>query len=344
MMETSRIMKTSRLRIGVIGCGTVSRNVHLPVLFATPGVELAWLADTNKLSGQSLSRASGIPFHHIAVAKVDLPPADMVVFAIPSGAREAYYDYFEKYPEVGFYLEKPFAKSIAEHIRIIGNRAPWQVAVGLDRRSFGLTRLVRELFLHRPFGKPLSIKIEFGGLGRFLIGDSYMSDSVLAGGGMLYQMGVHFLDAALFASRAEDVELRTGRMIVANEMDIHVDAQLDLILSATERLPLSILVTQLQATNNRIEIGFEGATVSFSIMYGEQSLLVTPRHSRVSSWKLMPEAETGPLDVFASFGLHWKSALEAFRTRTENYTSASQALLTSKAMGLLYSIPAEGDC
>jgi predicted dehydrogenase len=214
----------------------------------------------------------------------------------------------------------------------------------LDRRSFGLTRLVRELFLHRPFGKALSIKIEFGGLGRVLIGDSFMSNSSLAGGGALYQMGVHFLDAVLFASCAEDVELRTGRMITAHGMDIHVEAQLDLILSPAERLPLAILVTQLQVANNRIEIAFEGAMVSFSIMYGERWLQVTPRHPGSSRWKLVPEVTTGPLDMFASFGLHWTNVIEAFRTRTENYTSASQALLTSKAMELLYSIPAEGDC
>ncbi|MEK6405920.1 MAG: Gfo/Idh/MocA family oxidoreductase [Acidobacteriota bacterium] len=337
-------MDTSTLRIGVIGCGTISRNVHLPVLFAIPGVELAWIADTNQLSGHSLSRASGVPFHPISPSKIDLPFADMVVLAIPSGAREAYYDYFKTNREVGLYIEKPFAKSIAEHTRIVGDRAPWQVAAGLDRRSFGLTRLVQELFFHRPFGKPLSIKIEFGGLGRVLIGDSFMSNSSLAGGGALYQMGVHFLDAVLFASRAEDVELRTGRMITAHGMDIHVEGHLDLILGAVGKVPLSILITQLEVTNNRTEIEFEGATVSFSIMYGERWLQVFPRHPGSPKWKLVPEVTTGPLELFASFGLHWTNVIEAFRTRTENYTSASQALLTSKAMELLYSIPAECGC
>ena len=337
-------MNTSRLRIGVIGCGTISRNVHLPVLFAIPGVELAWIADTNWLAGHSLSRSSGIPFHPISPSKIDLPFADMVVFAIPNGAREAYYDYFMTNREVGLYIEKPFAKSIAEHTRIVGDRAPWQVAVGLDRRSFGLTRLVKELFFHRPFGKPLSIKIESGGLGRVLVGDSFMANSSLAGGGALYQMGVHFLDAVLFASCAEDVVLRGGRMIAYDGMDVHVEGHLNLMLSPVERLPLAILVTQLQIANNRTEIAFEGATVSFSVMYGERWLQVTPRHPGSTSWKLVPEVSTGPLDMFAAFGLHWTNVIEAYRTRTENYTSASQALLTSKAMELLYSIPAEGDC
>lgn len=336
-------MNNSRIRIGVVGCGTISRTVHLPVLFAIKDVELAWIADTNLSCGHSLSHASGLPFHRICPSKIDLPSADIVVLAIPNGARDAYYDYYRKHREVGLYIEKPLARSIAEHARIVSDRPPWRVAVGLDRRSFGLTRLVRELFLHRPFGKPHSIKIEFGGLGRVLIGDSFMSNLSLAGGGPLYQMGVHFLDAALFASCAEDVELRTGRLITTRGMDTHVEAQLDLMLSPAERLPLAILVTQLQETNNRTEIVFEGAIVSFSIMYGERCLQVTPRHTGSSRWKLVPEVTTGPLDMFASFGLHWINVIEAFRTSTENYTSASQALLTTKAMELLYSIPAEGD-
>jgi predicted dehydrogenase len=311
------------------------------VLLATPEAEVAWIADVNLVTGQSLSRASGVPFHAITPSNIDLPFADIVVLAVPNGAREAYYDYFDNNDEVGLYIEKPFARSIAEHARIVTNRAPWQVAAGLDRRSFGLTRLVRELFLHRPFGSPISINIEFGGLGRVLTGDSYMANPAIAGGGTLYQVGVHFLDAALFASYAMEVTLRSGRMIATDGMDTHVEGCLDLTLNSGETLPLTILVTQFQVTKNCIEIAFDGATVSFSIMYGERWLQVTPRSGGTAGWKLGPELSTGPLDVFASFGLHWRNVIEGFSTQTENYTSASQALLTTKAMELLYAIPPE---
>jgi predicted dehydrogenase len=331
----------SKIRVGVIGCGSISRNVHIPVLSALPGVELAWIADTNKSVGSALSRISGIPFHHLSVDKIDLPAADIALLAIPNGVRPPYYEFFEGNHEIGLYIEKPLARSVEEHNRIVRNRAPWQVAVGYDRRSFGLTRLVRELFLHRPFGKPLSIKIEFGGVGRVLIGDSFMADSSLAGGGSLYQMGVHFLDAVLFASDPSDVELRTGRMITANRVDIHVQGTLDLRLSPTDLVPLTILVTQLQPANNRIEVAFERAMISFSIMYGERFITVTPRQSDACKWRLTPEVTTGPMDMFASFGLHWTNVIEAFRTRQTNYTNASQSLLTTRAMELLYSIPAE---
>jgi predicted dehydrogenase len=284
---------------------------------------------------------SGLPFHHLHSESLDLPSAEIVLLAIPNGVRDPYYLFLEEKNDIALYIEKPLAKSVKEHNRILGSRAPWQVAAGYDRRSFGITRLASDLFLHQPFGRAVSVKIEFGGLGRVLIGGTFMSDPALAGGGTLYQMGVHFLDAVVFASSATDVELRTGRLITANGMDVHVEGNLELRLSPTDILPLSILVTQLQAANNRIEIAFERATVRFSIMYGERSLRVTPNQADSSDWTLVPDVTTGPLDMFASFGLHWTNVIEAYRTRKPNYTSASQTLLTTKAMELLYSIPAE---
>ena len=337
------MLQESRVRIGIIGCGTISRNVHVPVLLALPLVELVWLADTNKLVGDSLSRASGVHFHHVSPATIELPSADMIVIAIPNGARPAYYEYLAGRKEIGLYVEKPFARSVAEHGRIVSGRYPWQVAVGLDRRSFGLTRLAKELFQHLPFGNPLSMTVEFGGLGRVIVGDSYMADASLAGGGDLYQMGVHFLDAALFASGAVDAQLRRGRLITSRELDIHVEGHLSLTLANRATLPLSILVTQLQAATNLIQIVFERATVSFSIMYGQRGLHVSSQSNGSAHWTLVPEATTGPLELFASFGLHWTNAIKAFRTRTENYTNASQALLTSQVLELLYAIPPETD-
>jgi len=337
-------MPERQMSVGIIGCGTICRNVHLPVLSALPAVKVAWIADVNVKAGQSLSYSSGIPFHLISLPDISLPAADIVVLAIPNGIREPYYTYLESVPATCLYVEKPFAKTFAEHIRITRGRAPYQVAIGLDRRSFALTRLAQELFIQRPFGEVVSIDIKFGGLGRVLIGDSFMHDASLAGGGALFQMGVHFIDAVLFASNARDVQLQKGRLIMARGLDVHVEAQLGISLASEKVVPLTITITQLQAVTNSITIAFERAEVSFDIMYGGNHwLTVTPRSSQEHRWRLAPEPRTGPLDLFSSFGMHWQSAIHAFRSHTENYTSASQAVITSKTLELLYSIPREID-
>jgi len=58
-------MSSGIVRIGVVGCGAISRNAHLPVLLSFPSVKVVWLADTNQRSGQALSKASGVRFHPI---------------------------------------------------------------------------------------------------------------------------------------------------------------------------------------------------------------------------------------------------------------------------------------
>jgi predicted dehydrogenase len=332
-------MIETRFRIGVVGCGTISRNVHLPVLLALPEVQVAWVADRNVTVGSALARDAGVPFHALDPSRVELPPTDIVVLAVPNGARPAYYDYLARQPEVGVYVEKPFARSVEEHLEIASARTPSHTAVGLDRRSFGITRLARQVFERRLFGAPLSMRVEFGGLG-VVVGDTFMADAALAGGGRLYQMGVHFIDAVLYACDARDVSLHGGRLMAHRELDVHVEAELAVTLPDESIVPFNVTVTHLQRVSNRIQIEFERASVGFSIMYGEHALHVEPRGG-ASSWALAPSPETGPLDLFASFGLHWRNAITAYRTGVENYTSAGTTLLTSKAIELLYSIPAE---
>lgn len=329
------------IRVGIVGCGVITRNVHIPVLLALPNVKLMWMADVNTTSGAALSRASGIRFHPIRAENVDLPEADLVALAIPNGARPIYYEHLSKRPAVGLYVEKPLARSIAEHRYITGGRPPSHVAVGLDRRSYAVTRAACELFQYLPFGAPLSASLQYGGLGGLQTGGSYMADPAMAEGGTLYQVGVHFLDAIVFASRAVDVSLVTGHQIQFSGLDIHIDGQLSLELHDGSHIPLDVVVTQLRPVTNRVQIVFERATVRFSVMYGTTSLEIVSRDDDQVNWKLTPRDGLGAMEMFASFALHWTNVIDALRTGRENYTSASQAMLTTKALELLYSLPCE---
>jgi predicted dehydrogenase len=302
---------------------------------------VAWLADVNAPVGSRLSRACGVRFQRISNDVVDLPDADLVVLAIPNGVRGPYYEYLDTRTESALYVEKPLARSVSEHRRIADPRLPSRVAVGLDRRSYAVTRAAGELFEHRPFGVPVSASFEFGGPGGLQTGSGYMAKPAIAGGGLLYQVGVHFLDAILFASQAIDVRIVSGHKIEASGLDIHVEAQLSVELSDRSHFPLNVLVTQLGPVSNQIEVVFERAVVTFSVMYGTNFLNVSPRDNTHVGWTLIPREGVGAMEMFASFALHWTMAIDALRTGRENYTSASHVLLTTKALELLYSLSSE---
>jgi predicted dehydrogenase len=57
-------VKAETIRIGIIGAGTNTRDVHIPKLREIPGVEIVCVANRSRASGEAVARAFGIPRVH----------------------------------------------------------------------------------------------------------------------------------------------------------------------------------------------------------------------------------------------------------------------------------------
>ncbi len=57
-------MAPERIRVGIIGAGTNTRDVHLPRLREIPGVEIACVANRSRASGEAVARAFAVPRVH----------------------------------------------------------------------------------------------------------------------------------------------------------------------------------------------------------------------------------------------------------------------------------------
>ncbi len=85
----------SCFRVGVVGCGAITRQMHLPVLLSLPTVEVVWLCDQDDSKASVLSNACGVRAIPIQDLLADaLPPVDGLLLAIPNGARPRYFDLF----------------------------------------------------------------------------------------------------------------------------------------------------------------------------------------------------------------------------------------------------------
>ncbi len=325
------------LTVGVIGCGTIVRNIHLPVLLSLPGINVAWLTDQDISKAQALSAASGVDALPLPGQLNHLLKTDILLIAIPNGGRPPYLDLIREGLMRCAYVEKPFARSMREHDLLTRGLEAWQVAVGFDRRAFGITRLARETVDEQIFGLLRAVRFEFGGLGRILTGGGYLGNAQLAGGGILYQMGVHYIDSILFITNARCVALESGVMEVEDELDIHTEADLVLMLEDGHRVPLHILATTLKRANNRIELEFDRATISFTPAYGDPRLEVSTRSAGIVG-HLHPTPEHGPLTPYASYAAHWRRVFIAIAQRKQNETSATACRLTTKTLEALYSL------
>jgi predicted dehydrogenase len=182
-------------RIGVLGAGAVSRDLHLPVLANIPDVVVPWVCDRDESAARQLARACRVP---AAFSRLeDCPDVDVVVVAIPVGSRASV---MPTVLDRGWhaFCEKPFAASLAEHDRFVAQARArgLQVGVGLVRRYAPATLHARELVRSGRLG-PVTRAWASEGFRMTRTGRDtgwYLAEPEAGGGGVLMETGSHLLD------------------------------------------------------------------------------------------------------------------------------------------------------
>ena len=323
------------LTVGIVGAGAIVRDAHLPVLEASPGLAPVWITDLDDVRATRLARVYGLRAVAAREAAHGLPESQVVLLAVPPGARDAYYDGLRG-RDVALYVEKPVAASVEAHLRITQSFAPdFRVAHGLQRRSFGPTRLARQLVQDGPFGPLRAIDCGFGrpGGGRYA---GFRADVRQARGGILFEHGIHLLDCALYVAHAERARLRSARMEFVAGLDVHAEVELDLASPLSPSIPCSLRCSWLAETETGLRLRFEHAELAFSI-YDESGTLRIARRGSREGYRLLPEwRDALPLSPTQILFDHWAHAARALRERRANYTSASEALLTTRVIEAAY--------
>jgi predicted dehydrogenase len=320
------------LSVGIIGAGEIAFAAHLPALLALDGVRVDWIADADESKARIAARSYGIGSARLPDRLEDLPPADVVLLTMPYGARAPYYRPLSQ-RGAAVYVEKPFALSLREHDAICALFRPERIACGLQRRSGATARVLREVVQSRPFGRLLSIRVEFGGPG-VRTGGRYSSRLDLAGGGILVETGVHPLDLVLHASGATGAEVVRAKMIRHRGFDIHTEATVRTHGADGFETEIDLLVTQLRYTGMRNVFLFENAEVTCD-SFGEKMARLKPRGG-ASSWLLGGPGAEYPLTPAQMCHAHWSQFLDGVRTGIVNPTCAVESRATTDVIEQLY--------
>ena len=187
-------------------------DLHVPTLLSLPDVCIAWIADVNERRARTVAGSYTVAALTMPASPVDLPPTDIVLLAAPYGVRGPYYDALAKRTS-SLYVEKPFARSVAEHRDICARFPGSQISIGLQRRSMGTVSFLRRLLRERLFGPLRSVRIGHGLRGHVSPGTSHGANLAVAGGGILFDVGIHMIDAAIYATDAEAIRIEAGRMV-----------------------------------------------------------------------------------------------------------------------------------
>lgn len=202
-------LRNNTIRMGVIGCGNVAENRHLPALMNLPEVQVVAVADKDPYVLKKIrTRFKVKNHHHDYRALLDDPAIDAVAICVPA----------QYHIEVAIaalnagkhvFIEKPLALSLDEvdQLMQISRESSKKVMVGFNMRWHRLVRQAKKMIQRETLG-PLKLIVT-----RLTSGNRYSQHSPEwkkyreQGGGVLVEMAVHHFDLWRFLLQSEVEEV-----------------------------------------------------------------------------------------------------------------------------------------
>jgi myo-inositol 2-dehydrogenase / D-chiro-inositol 1-dehydrogenase len=287
----------SPLRVGVVGCGRVAREGHLPALSRLGEVEVTAIADQDPLRLEGVGASlDGAHRHRDHVALLGDPAVDAVAVCVPA---EHHVEVAQAAVEAGKHvlLEKPPALSLDQWDRLAAAvlEADVRLMLGMSMRWHSTFRAARDLVRTGRLG-------ELRGVRTVLTNDWLQQPDApewrterRRGGGALVEMGIHHLDLWRFLLDAEVEEVFA--LAQGDDESLAVSGRME------NGVPTSSYFSHSTAQANEVEV------------YGEAGRLTVSPHSAprllpVSTRPWTPQARLR--DMAAAPGL-----AQAVRTRRE---------------------------
>jgi predicted dehydrogenase len=250
-----------KVRIGVVGCGALAESIYLPLLTKLPGYQIVFLADISMARAQALALkyqvSSWFESHQEGIKNTD---AAAVVLALPNYLHaNATADCLNAGLHV--LVEKPMATRVVDAQRMIyASKANGRVlAVGLVRRFYATTQLIKKVIDEGLFGRLRSVSFEEGCVFNWPIKTDSLISKKLSGGGVLMDIGVHVVDLILYwLGEIESLEYYDDNMG-------GVEAECYIQFETKNHTSGSIKLSRLRNLQNRAFFDFDKARIEMGL-------------------------------------------------------------------------------
>lgn len=316
----------SQWRVGILGAGSIADNVHLPVLLADPGVDVRWVADQSPTRAAALARAFRIADQPLE-ADLDV---DVLLIAVPLVGRE---EWLERCAKAGIaaFVEKPFARTLAEHDRLAALLPGDRMVVGYQRRFLATNCFVGRAIDQNWFGQLREIHHSEGGRATRAGPEGYADLPVSAGGGLTLNLGCHALDLAGFLTQAASAQVVDRKILWDGAVDRALDATI-ILEAAHAPVRFQLSLTDLSAMPNVTRYLFERAELTVPV--GPDSEIYLSRRDGGGRTKI--GVRDGAFDSFQAAHRAWRDLLDVLGTGvTPCGTPASSRLATQMIEELL---------
>ncbi|MBR5780093.1 MAG: Gfo/Idh/MocA family oxidoreductase [Clostridia bacterium] len=192
----------SKMKIAIIGCGTIANSAHIPAYMANEEVEIKYFCDIIKSKAEAAVEKYGCgtaveDYHDI----LNDPEIEAVSVCTPNKMHSTITIDFLKAGK-NVLCEKPSARTLSEALEM--QKAQHETGkvlnIGVVNRFNAAVNKVRELIQAGELGEVYHVYVSFRahrsipGLG------GAFTDKSIAGGGVLIDWGVHYLDIVMYCT------------------------------------------------------------------------------------------------------------------------------------------------
>lgn len=185
------------LRFGVVGCGAISEEMHIPALRSHPDVRLVAAIDTDFAQASRSAAKHGFERAHRSLAEVS-DSLDAVVVCTPPNVRPSL---IATAAAAGLHIlaEKPLANSAGDCAQILDvvSRAGSVLAVSHMFRFYPVRSEMHRLVAQHDLGRIVSVRIHEGAPYAWQTRSGYTFKRGEVSGGVLVNAGIHSLDSLL---------------------------------------------------------------------------------------------------------------------------------------------------
>ncbi|MHB0877717.1 MAG: Gfo/Idh/MocA family protein [Anaerolineae bacterium] len=188
------------IKVGIVGAGAIASQVHIPAYRNLPGVEIVAVADTKKDRAQQVAKEHGIPNAYGDCRDMFAQDGIDVISVCSPNAFHAPQSIAALEAGINVLCEKPMAIRLDDALAMVeaSQRTGKLLMIGMTSRFRADFQTMRSYVQDGLLGDVYYIKA--GWLRRTGIPGygSWFTNKELSGGGSLLDIGVHFLDIAMW--------------------------------------------------------------------------------------------------------------------------------------------------
>lgn len=319
------------IKIGIIGIGNVTWNVHLPILLSRGDIEISWACDVSN-EKEKILKKKNIPFFSDLDEALNAYRCDIILVATPYYQRKKIYDKIKNNVS-GIFFEKPFALNLKEHHYFSSNFDSHSITIGFMRRHMGNVKNLKKIIENQLFCNLKSVNINFGNIHYNF--NSFRSEKNKAGGGIFFEAGTHWIDAVLFTTNAKKIENFFSNKKFEDGLDIESDGGFNIINDKNAKINCKFNFTILKNTSNKITYVFDNCSIDLFLFEDNSSLVI---NTNSDNKFIINNNETinFPNDSLSMGYSFWDKFIVSYKNKNKSEISIDTFLLTSEAVELFY--------